>query len=120
MDSVELLRGLSDQFGVSGLEGEIRDWIYTNIRDRVDDIQIDVLGNLMTTINPGRDLVMMLDAHMDEIGIMVSYVEEGGFLRFAPIGGWDSSFFLTNTALWSKCVTQRWGYKTNFNNCIPA
>jgi len=32
---------------------------------------------------------MMLDAHMDEIGFMVSYVEEAGFLRFAPIGGWD-------------------------------
>jgi putative aminopeptidase FrvX len=89
MDTVELLRELSDQFGVSGFEGEIRDWIYANIKDRVDDIQIDVLGNLMATINPGRDLIMMLDAHMDEIGIMVSYVEEGGFLRFAPIGGWD-------------------------------
>ncbi len=89
MDAVELLRGLSDQFGVSGFEGGIRDWIYTNIKDRADDIQIDVLGNLMATINPGRDFIMMLDAHMDEIGIMVSYVEEGGFLRFAPIGGWD-------------------------------
>ena len=89
MDTVELLRGLSDQFGVSGFEGEIRDWIYAIIKDRVDDIQTDVLGNLMATINPGRDLIMMLDAHMDEIGIMVSYVEEGGFLRFGPIGGWD-------------------------------
>jgi len=89
VDTIELLGELSDQFGVSGFEGEIRDWIYANIRDRVDDIQIDVLGNLMATINPGRDFIMMLDAHMDEIGIMVSYVEEGGFLRFAPIGGWD-------------------------------
>ncbi len=89
MDTVELLRELSDQFGVSGFEGEIRDWIYANIKDGVDDIEIDVLGNLMATINPGRDLIMMLDAHMDEIGIIVSYVEEGGFLRFAPIGGWD-------------------------------
>jgi len=89
VDTVELLRELSDQFGVSGFEGEIRDWIYANIKDRVDDIQIDVLGNLMATINPGTDLIIMLDAHMDEIGIMVSYLEEGGFLRFAPIGGWD-------------------------------
>ena len=89
MDTVELLRELSDQFGVSGFEGEVRDWIYANIKDRADDIQIDVLGNLMATINPGTDLIIMLDAHMDEIGIMVSYLEEGGFLRFAPIGGWD-------------------------------
>ena len=89
MDTVELLRELSDQFGVSGFEGEIRDWIYANIKDRVDDMQIDVLGNLMATIHPGTDLIIMLDAHMGEIGIMVSYVEEGGFLRFAPIGGWD-------------------------------
>ena len=89
MDSVELLRGLSDQFGVSGFEGEVRDWISARIKDRADDLQTDVLGNLMATINPGRDFIMMLDAHMDEIGIMVSYVEEGGFLRFAPIGGWD-------------------------------
>ena len=68
MDTVELLGELSDQFGISGFEGEIRDWIYANVKDRVDDIQIDVLGNLMTTINPGRDFVMMVDAHMDEIG----------------------------------------------------
>jgi len=89
MDTVELLRELSDQFGVSGFEEEIRDWISANIKERVDNLQVDVLGNLMATINPGRDFVMMLDAHMDEIGIMISYVEEGGFLRFAPIGGWD-------------------------------
>jgi endoglucanase len=89
MDTVELLRELSDQFGVSGFEGEVRNWIYANIKDRVDDIRIDVLGNLMATINLGRDLTVMLDAHMDEIGIMVSYIEEGGFLRFAPIGSWD-------------------------------
>ena len=81
VDTIELSRQLSDQFGVSGFEGEIMEWIYANIRDRVDDIQIYVLGNLMATINPGRDFIMMLDAHMDEIGIMVSYVEEGGFFK---------------------------------------
>ena len=67
--------------------------IRNHIKDWVDEIEVDVLGNLMARINPGRDFVMMLDAHMDETGIMVSYVEESGFLRFAPIGGWDPRVF---------------------------
>jgi endoglucanase len=89
MDNLKLLGQLSDQFGVSGFEGEVRDWILRNIRDFVDEVKIDVLGNLMATINPGQDFILMLDAHMDEVGIMVSYLEEKGFLRFVPIGGWD-------------------------------
>ena len=93
MDHVELLRALSSQFGVSGFEGEVREWIDTTIRGLVDTIKIDVLGNLIARITPGQDFVLMLDAHMDEIGIMVSYVEESGFLRFAPIGGWDPRVF---------------------------
>ena len=97
MDNIELLKELSGQFGVSGFEGEVREWIRENIRDLVDGIEIDVLGNLMARINPDinpqGDFIMMLDAHMDEIGIMVSYVEESGFLRFTPIGGWDHRVF---------------------------
>jgi tetrahedral aminopeptidase len=89
MDSIELLKGLSDQFGVSGFEGEVRDWIHARVQGLADSIEIDVLGNLIAKINPDRDFVMMLDAHMDEIGLIVSYVEEGGFLRFSLIGGWD-------------------------------
>jgi tetrahedral aminopeptidase len=89
MDTVELLKELSGRFGVSGFEGEVRDWIAGEIRPVADEIETDVLGNLMARINPGRDFVLMLDAHMDEIGIMISYVEEGGFLRFVPVGGWD-------------------------------
>jgi tetrahedral aminopeptidase len=93
MDHLELLKDLSDQFGVSGFEGEVREWIGRNIKEFVDEMEIDVLGNLMARINPGRDFVLMLDAHMDEIGIMVSYLEESGFLRFAAIGGWDPRVF---------------------------
>ena len=83
MNNLELLRELSNQFGVSGFEGEVREWISRNIRDLVNDIETDVLGNLMARINPGQDFTVMLDAHMDEIGIMISYLEEAGFLRFA-------------------------------------
>jgi len=93
MEHLELLGELSSQFGVSGFEGEVRDWISGMIKGMADDLEVDVLGNLMARINPGREFIVMLDAHMDETGIMISYVEEGGFLRFAPIGGWDPRVF---------------------------
>ena len=89
MNTVELLEHLSNRFGVSGFEDDVRDWICESVRNLVEDIETDVLGNLIARINPGQDFTLMLDAHMDEIGIMVSHVEEGGFLRFALIGGWD-------------------------------
>jgi putative aminopeptidase FrvX len=89
MNHFELLKELSGRFGVSGFEEEVRDWISKTIRDFVDEVEIDTLGNLMARVNPGRDFTVMLDAHMDEIGLMVSYLEEGGVMRFATIGGWD-------------------------------
>ncbi len=89
MENARLLMELSNRFGVSGFEDEVRGWISDHIRDWVDEMETDVLGNLIVRINPGREFVLMLDAHMDEIGLMVSFVEEGGFLRFALIGGWD-------------------------------
>jgi putative aminopeptidase FrvX len=89
VNTVELLEQLSNRFGVSGFEDDVRDWISETVRPVTDQMETDVLGNLITRINPGQSFTLMLDAHMDEIGVMVSHVEEGGFLRFAPIGGWD-------------------------------
>ncbi len=90
VNTVDLLEQLSNRFGVSGFENEVRDWISEKVRDLADNIETDALGNLIVRMNPGRDFTLMLDAHMDEIGVMVSHVEEGGFLRFALLGGWDS------------------------------
>ena len=89
MNTSELLEQLSNRFGVSGFEDEVRDWISETVRPLADRIEVDVLGNLIVRINPGQNFTLMLDAHMDEIGLMVSHVEEGGFLRFALIGAWD-------------------------------
>jgi len=58
MDNLELLRELSNRFGVSGFEGEVRDWIYQPIRDWADEIEVDVLGNLMARVNPGREQIL--------------------------------------------------------------
>jgi endoglucanase len=89
MDNLQLLKVLSESFGPSGFEDDVRETIRKMIAPVVDDVRTDALGNLIATINPGKDFVLMLDAHMDEIGFMISYIEESGILRFTPIGGWD-------------------------------
>lgn len=92
METITLLQDLSNAFGVSGFEDEVREVIRRMIQPYVDEIRTDTLGNLIATrrgdpaVRPHK---LMFDAHMDEIGLMVSYVEENGFLRFVPLGGWD-------------------------------
>jgi len=89
MDHRQLLKTLSETFGPSGFEDQVRETIRDMVSPLADDIRTDALGNLIVTLNPGRDFVLMLDAHMDEIGFMVSHIEKEGFLRFTPIGSWD-------------------------------
>lgn len=89
LNTVDLLRELSETFGISGFEDDVQTVIASIVQPLADDIRTDTLGNLIVTRRGRGDKTLMLDAHMDEIGFMVSFVEPGGFLRFAPIGGWD-------------------------------
>ncbi len=89
MELIDLLRTLSDAFGVAGFEDEVRETIQRIIEPYVDEIHVDALGNL-TALRQGKDeRVFMLDAHMDEVGFIVKWIDEKGYVRFAPIGGWD-------------------------------
>lgn len=87
--SVSLLTQLSEAFGVSGFEDDIRGVIAQFVKSLVDEMHVDPLGNLIVTRKGKSDFTLMLDAHMDEVGLIISYIEEKGFLRFAPLGGWD-------------------------------
>lgn len=89
MESIALLRELSDAFGVSGFEDEVRERIDKAIRPFVDEIRVDALGNLIATRKGADDRVLMFDAHIDEVGFLVKWIDDAGFLRLAPIGGWD-------------------------------
>jgi putative aminopeptidase FrvX len=82
-----LLEILSNAHGVSGYEGNIRQIIEEEIRPYVDEITTDKMGNLIAT-KKGGSPVVMLAAHMDEIGLMVKYVDDKGFARFTKTGGW--------------------------------
>ena len=90
MDTLELLQRLTEPIGVPGAEDEVRAVIENLVRPYVDELRVDALGNLMATRRGSGAVRLMLDAHMDEIGFMVSYIEENGFLRLAPLGGWDA------------------------------
>ena len=98
METIKLIQELSDAFGVSGFEDEVREVISGRIQPYVDELRTDVLGNLIATRKGKSDFKLMYDAHMDEIGLMVSYVDEKGFLRFTTLGGWDSRILPAQTA----------------------
>jgi len=82
----ETLRLLTEAFGPSGSEEQVRDIICSQIEGLADEVRSDALGNLIA-VKRGSDKRVMLAAHMDEIGLIVTYVDEKGFLRFGRIGG---------------------------------
>lgn len=84
----ELIKELVETYGPAGHEGRVRDFVRSQIEKLADDVRLDVLGNLIATRHgPEAAQKVMLSAHMDEIGIIVSYVDEKGFCRFQPVGG---------------------------------
>lgn len=89
MDSFTLLEKLCNLPGVPGFEEPVREVIADIVRPWVDELRVDTLGNLLATRRGASEFTLMLDAHMDEIGFLVQHIDEQGFLRFTPMGGWD-------------------------------
>ena len=83
----QLIKKLSDAHGIPGGEGSVQEIIRAEISQHVDEIRTDAMGNLIA-IRQGGPLKVMLAAHTDEIGLMVKYIDDGGFLRFVTFGGW--------------------------------
>jgi len=90
MDRIALLEQLSNAFGPSGHEDEVREILIDVVTPLADEIRVDRVGNVIATRRGRRDDVLLLDAHMDEVGFLVSYIEDAGFLRLSPLGGWDA------------------------------
>lgn len=90
-----LLEKLCNLSGVSGNEREVRDFIIKEIADTCE-YRIDALGNLIA-FKKGKKVPskkLMLAAHMDEVGFIVTSVQENGTLKIAPVGGMDASVAL--------------------------
>lgn len=86
-----LLKRLSLAFGPSGCEGEVANIIREELADLPLDLQTDRVGNLTAHVAGKKNAPrVMLAAHMDEVGLMITDIEENGFLRFGTIGGIDT------------------------------
>lgn len=83
----DLLKRLVETYGPSGNEEQIREVISREIQGKVDRITVDALGNLIAFKKGKGSKKVMFSAHMDEIGLIVTHIDENGFLRFSNIGG---------------------------------
>ncbi len=82
-----LIQQLVETYGPSGFEDEVRALIRSHVEPLADDIQEDAMGNLFALKRgDGSGRRIMLAAHMDEIGVIVTQVEDQGFLRFSGVG----------------------------------
>ena len=92
-----LLEQLSNAFGPSGCEDEVRRLLARALHDKVDDLQTDALGNLIAfkkgTGSEPR-IKVMVDAHTDEVGLMITRIEKNGLLGFRPVGGVDARLLM--------------------------
>ena len=84
----DLIQKLVESFGPVGFEDEVRAIIVTEIKDLADEITVGKLGDLIAVKKgSGRGKKVMLVAHMDEIGLMVTHVDNRGYVRAAALGG---------------------------------
>ncbi|MDQ3521458.1 MAG: M42 family metallopeptidase [Gemmatimonadota bacterium] len=87
--SFEFLKRLLDAPGPSGFETiPVRLW-RAEAENFVQGTQVDVLGNAIATLNPGGSPRIMLAGHVDEIGLMITHIDDDGLLYLDGIGGWD-------------------------------
>lgn len=89
--NLNLLKELSETAGAPGFEQRIRAIVLREIKGHVDSIEVDNMGNIIA-LKKGKKTgtkKIMAAAHMDEIGFMVQHIDQQGFIRFCPLGGFD-------------------------------
>ncbi len=91
MADFELLQRLCTARGISGSEKQVRDIILNEIKTYANTVEVSPLGNIIAFKKGAKKpkTRLMLNAHMDEVGLIVTHITEDGLLKFAPVGGID-------------------------------
>lgn len=108
----DLLKKLCAAFGPSGHEGVVRRLIEEELRPHVDGLRTDVMGNLYALKRGKSDAAIMLAAHMDQIGFIVTDADKKGFLRISPVGGIQRACALARRVVFSNGITGVIGWET--------
>ncbi|HCR3450416.1 TPA: aminopeptidase [Citrobacter werkmanii] len=93
--NIELLQQLCEASAVSGDEQEVRSVLINALESGVDEITFDGLGSFVAR-KGDRGPKVTIVGHMDEVGFMVTHIDEGGFIRFTTIGGWWNQSMLNH------------------------
>ncbi|HNP97587.1 MAG TPA: M42 family peptidase, partial [Bacteroidia bacterium] len=97
--NIPLLKEICETAGAPGFENRIREIVLREITPLADEVHIDKMGNL-TAIKKGKHAKkVMVAAHMDEIGFMVTHIDDNGFLRFHTLGGFDPKTLTTQRVI---------------------
>lgn len=87
--NTSLLKEICEIAGAPGFEQRIRELVIREITPLVDEVSINNMGNVYAIKRGKSDKRVMIGAHMDEIGFIVNHIDEKGFVRFHPLGGFD-------------------------------
>lgn len=87
--NVELLNKIATTPGAPGFEKRIRDLVIEEVKPLVDELEFDNMGNVYAIKRGTGSKKVMVGAHMDEIGFIVTHIDDNGFIRFHTLGGFD-------------------------------
>lgn len=98
-DRLDYLKQLVEAHGAPGYEEHVQKIFRSRVADCCDRVDTDLLGSVLAVRNEAGNPRILLDGHSDEIGFLVRYIDDKGFLFVAPSGGWDEEVVVSQRVL---------------------
>lgn len=98
-DRLDYLKQLVESHGCPGSEESVQALFRARLEAVCDRVETDVLGSVIAVRNPGGGPRVLLDGHSDEIGFLVRYIDDKGYLFVAAAGGWDEEVIVSQRVL---------------------
>lgn len=98
-DALNYLKTLVETHGSAGYEEAVQAVFRARVKEVCDTVSTDVLGSVIAVHNEAGSPKILLDAHSDEIGFLVRYIDDNGYLYLATSGGWDEEVMVSQRVL---------------------